>query len=225
MQNGKLDAFLRKIDRLPPDRLTTANISPASLPLLLTDDAPQAHAAIAQYGDRAWRLFMSVNFADSPVSIERVAEAVAKYQDLPLEINDTYGLPAALMLVAPPTEKGQSESLMWFNTPIRFWILLAVVLMLLNYDDVVKMLDARVEPEELYEAIDLWRPTRFRADACGRRWPYPRLLLKRGVGKGGHRSVPTLRPGSDDCVQVLWKRPASQPSSSCLDGSARLAGI
>ena len=52
---------------------------------------------------------MSVNFADSPVSVERVAEAVAKYQDLPLEINDTYGLPSRLMLVAPPTENGSKR--------------------------------------------------------------------------------------------------------------------
>ncbi len=155
-QEGKLDAFLHKIERLPAGRLATAGASPASLPLLLVEGAPQAHAVLDQYGDRAWRLLMSINFMDSPASVERVAEAVAKYHDLPLDLNERYGLPAALMLVAPPTEKGSKRipdvvqhAYNALDPP------LAAVLMLLNYDDVAKMLDAGVEPEELFRAIDL----------------------------------------------------------------------
>jgi len=155
-QEGKLDAFLHKIDRLPAGRLATSDTTPASLPLLLVDDAPQAHAILDQYGYRAWRLFMSINFMDSPASVERVAEAVAKYHDLPLELNDRYGLPAALMLVAPPTEKG--SKLIPDVVQYACAVLdkpLAVVLMLQNYDDATKMLDAGVEPARLYRALDL----------------------------------------------------------------------
>ena len=155
-QEGKLDPFLQKIDRLPRGRLATADKTPASLPLLLVDGLPQAHAILDEYGDRAWRLFMSINFMDSPASIERVAEAVAKYHDLPLDLNDKYGLPAALMLVAPPTEKGSKR--IPDVVQHAYKVLdpsLAAVVMLLNYDDVAKMLDADVEPAELCKALDL----------------------------------------------------------------------
>lgn len=155
-QDGKLDAFLRKIDRLPPARLATANVTPASLSLLLVDGAPQAHAMLDQYGDRAWRLFMAINFMDSPASMERVAEAVAHYHELPLDLNEKYGLPAALMLVAPPTEKGSKRLPDVVQHACKVLDpALAAVLMLLNYDDVAKLLDGGVEPTRLYEALDL----------------------------------------------------------------------
>jgi hypothetical protein len=155
-QDGKLDAFLRKIDRLPSARLATANSVPGSLPLLLVDGAPQAHAMLGQYGERAWRLFMAVNFMDSPISVERVAEAVASYHDLPLDLGEKYGLPAALMLVAPPTENGSKRMPDVVQHACKVLDpALAVVLMLLNYDDVANLLDAGVDPTQLYAALDL----------------------------------------------------------------------
>lgn len=155
-QNGKLDAFIRQVKSMSPARLTTANKTPAALPLLLSDHAPQAQAMLDKYGDRAWRLFMSVNFADSPPSVERVAETVAKYGDLPLDLNDNFGLPAALMLVAPPSNKGSRRMPEVVQHACRTLDpALAVALMLLNYDDVIKMLDAGAGVEQFCDAIDL----------------------------------------------------------------------
>ena len=70
------------------------------------------------------------------------------------------------------------------------------------------------------------RPTRFRADACGRRWPCDApFLLKRGVAKrwASKRFVVAvrqrrLRTGSMEATSVSAKQQS-------LDGSARLAGI
>jgi len=155
-QNGKLDAFIRQVNTLSPARLAIADKAPAALPLLLSDDVPQAQAILDKHGDRAWRLFMSVNFADSPASLERVAEAVASYGDLPLNVNEEFGLPAALMLVAPLTEKGSRRMPEVVQHACRTLDPgVGVALMLLNYDDVAKMLDAGTGVEQLRDAIDL----------------------------------------------------------------------
>ena len=111
---------------------------------------------LAQYGDRAWRLFMSVDFADSPASVERVADALAKYGELPLDLNDRFGLSAALMLVAPTTEKGSRN--FPYVTQHACKVLdpaLAVALLLMNHDDVAQMLDSGTEVEPLCQALDL----------------------------------------------------------------------
>jgi hypothetical protein len=141
---------------LSPVRLTTADIAPGSLPLLLAEDTPQAHAVLTEYGERAWRLLLAINFADSPASVERVAEAIITYRDLPLDLHDRFGLSAALMLVALVTDKGSRRLPDVVQHAFRTLDpALAVVLMFLNYDDIAKLLDAGVGIEQFVEAIDL----------------------------------------------------------------------
>ena len=108
-QSGKLEQFLDRLEGMQPGSLATAETIPAALPLLCAENTPTAHAMLEKYGDRAWQLFMMVNFTEHPEDLERVAQAVSDCGDLILDVNEEYGLPFALLLVPPATDKGSQQ--------------------------------------------------------------------------------------------------------------------
>ena len=154
-QNGRLDIFVRRLNELSADLLAIADRTPSALPLLLRDDAPTARTMLDQYGDRAWQLFAATNFAEAPAGTERVAVALAKHRELMLQLNEEFGLSAALLLV-PPVESGASGlPEIVLHACKRLGPLLGVTLMLADYDDVARLLAEGVSVEAVCHGIDL----------------------------------------------------------------------
>ncbi|MCS6850417.1 MAG: hypothetical protein NZ700_04525 [Gemmataceae bacterium] len=155
-QTGKLGRFLARLAALAPDRLAIAESCPASMPLLCTDKSQTAVAMIEKYGDRAWRLFMAINFADHPQDLNRVAATVAREGDLILRLHEDYGLPYALLLVEPSTETGSRQFPEITKHALRTLDdeLTALALIIVNYDAIQEMLDSGKPLQEIEEAID-----------------------------------------------------------------------
>lgn len=157
-QSGKLDRFVERLAALTPDRLAIAETCPDSIPLLCAGNSRTATAMIEKYGDRAWRLFMAVNFTEHPEDLERVAAAVDKEGDLILRVNEDYGLPYALLLVPPSTDKGSR----YLPEVVKYALrtlddeATALTLIVVNYDAITDMLDSGKTPRQMEEAIELF---------------------------------------------------------------------
>jgi hypothetical protein len=155
-QSGKLERFLDRLEGMQPTSLATAETVPAALPLLCAENTPIAHAMLEKYGDRAWRLFMMVNFTEHPEDLERVARAVSDYGDLVLEVNEGYGLPFALLLVPPDTDKGSRQ----FPVVAKYVLEkfaekpAALAFLTVNYSTLSELLDEGKAIRDLTDAID-----------------------------------------------------------------------
>jgi len=157
-QSGRLLRFVERLRALTPDQLAAAEESPDALPLLCVSNAPIARAMLDKYGDRAWRLFMAVNFAEHPEDLERVAAAVEEEGDLILRLNESFGLHCALLLVPPSTKQASRH----FPEVVRHALRTledeptALALMIVNYDEIKELLESGKSVEQIEEAIDLF---------------------------------------------------------------------
>jgi hypothetical protein len=158
-QSGKLGRFVNRLQALPPHELSVAGACPDALPLLCAGDSPTAIAMVNRHGNRAWRLFMAVNFAEHPEDLKRVASAVDREGDLILRLNEEYGLPYALLLVPPTTKQGSSQ----FPEVVKHALRTledeptALAFILVNYDAIRNLLNEGKSAQQIGEAIDQFR--------------------------------------------------------------------
>ena len=77
---GRLGPYVEHLKRLSPEQWEQVRKVPSCLPLL-GRGAREAEAMLARHGQRAWRLFFVVDFADDTEGVERVARALAIHGD------------------------------------------------------------------------------------------------------------------------------------------------
>lgn len=155
---GKLDRFFDRLAALSPDRLVVAEATPCALPALCIDNAKTAQAMLSKFGVRAWRLFMAVNFDEHPEDLERVAKAVEKEGERILSLGEEFGLPFALLLVPPATDKGSQlfPEVVKHSLRVMDDRALALALMIVNHQDICDLLDAGISVDELTDAVNLF---------------------------------------------------------------------
>jgi hypothetical protein len=154
-----VDQFLERLQSLPSVQLAQAEANPEALPLLCCDAVPNAQKVFGDHGNRAWRLFRGVNFADHPEDLERVAQAVDRYGELILQINEDFGLAYALLMIPPDTRKGSRHLPEVVKHALRTLedYSTALALILTNHRDLTELLDSGKSVQDLNEAIDLFR--------------------------------------------------------------------
>lgn len=155
-QNGKLDRFIDRLDAMAPEQVDVAEACPDSLPLLCAGNSGIVADMLKKYDERAWRLFMAVNFTEYPEDLERVAAALDREGERMLCLNEDYGLPFALLLVPSRTDRGSQH----IPEVVKFALRTlddepsALALMIINYDSIKEMLDSGIALRQIEEAIE-----------------------------------------------------------------------
>jgi hypothetical protein len=137
-RSGRLSPFLQHLGTLGPAQWLRLREIPACLPLL-GRGAQEAEAMLAQYGLRAWKLFLVVDFADDVDGVERVARALAVHGDRMLEVNETHGPTLALLFVPPSKDSSGLLPRLFADAVDRLGVDAAGALFLGNYDDLERL--------------------------------------------------------------------------------------
>jgi hypothetical protein len=177
---GKLSPYLDHLSRLNPDQQALLTRIPGCLPLL-GRGASGAEAMLSRHGERAWELFLCLDFAEDVAGVERVAGALAIYGDRMLRVNESHGPVLSFLFVAPREDPLGILPRLFARAIDCLGVEEAGALFLANYDDLIQLVLVEGHAsEEVVEALDLLagQPEEVRALASdnGR---VMRLLLER----------------------------------------------
>jgi hypothetical protein len=154
-RSGKLAHFRAILERLNEEQRTLLAGTPACLPLL-GRGAATAESMLSRHGDRAWGLFLTIDFAEDLTGVERVAGALAIHGERMLRVNESHGPALSLLFVAPDEDTSGRLPRLFAEAIDRLGVDDAGALFLANHDDLTRLvLDEGRAPEEIVEAFDL----------------------------------------------------------------------
>jgi hypothetical protein len=215
-QDHRLWVFLEELREVPNECLGVIRQVPACLPVFLglwdaVASRRVTEAVLRKYGERAWRLLLTVDHQVDHEGLERLAEAIRE-DDLLLDVNEQFGPAFALMFLSPRTDKGSRA----FPAVARHaWRTMgpeeAAAFLSTNYRPALELLDEGKTVEDLTEAIDQLRalPELTRELALDHTHTL-RLLTEEYPGR--RLGVEALKRCGPEAADLLYSAYASEPA-------------